>query len=181
MPASETNPEGAQALGEDRARAFQQEPPERSANFYDSLRDAGLTALLAGVLGFFFIGLRTEIAPGGLDITTRWRAWIISILIVFGARLFLNIFLFRAKRSTRRKARAEGGGFAAIMPTVGKILTWLLLAFAIVLPFFFTTFMPTRERQFIDMAILIMTYIVLGWGLNIVGGLAGLLDLGYVA
>jgi branched-chain amino acid transport system permease protein len=30
-------------------------------------------------------------------------------------------------------------------------------------------------------AILVMTYIMLGWGLNIVVGLAGLLDLGYVA
>src|SRR5690606_11739814 len=29
--------------------------------------------------------------------------------------------------------------------------------------------------------VLILTYIMLGWGLNIVVGLAGLLDLGYVA
>ena len=32
-----------------------------------------------------------------------------------------------------------------------------------------------------DVAIMILTYIMLGWGLNIVVGLAGLLDLGYVA
>jgi branched-chain amino acid transport system permease protein len=32
-----------------------------------------------------------------------------------------------------------------------------------------------------DIAILMLTYIMLGWGLNIVVGLAGLLDLGYVA
>ncbi len=32
-----------------------------------------------------------------------------------------------------------------------------------------------------DLAILILTYVMLGWGLNIVVGLAGLLDLGYVA
>jgi branched-chain amino acid transport system permease protein len=181
VPASEINPEGAQALGEDRASAFQAPPPARAANFYDSLKDAGLTGLLAAVLGFFFIGLHTEIAPGGLDITTRWRAWIISILIVFGVRLLLNIFFFKAERPAKRKARAEAGKIAAIMPTVGKVLTWALFAFAVVLPFFFTTFMPQRERQFIDMAILIMTYIMLGWGLNIVVGLAGLLDLGYVA
>ena len=37
------------------------------------------------------------------------------------------------------------------------------------------------ERRPIDLAILILTYIMLGWGLNIVVGLAGLLDLGYVA
>ena len=32
-----------------------------------------------------------------------------------------------------------------------------------------------------DLAVLILTYVMLGWGLNIVVGLAGLLDLGYVA
>jgi branched-chain amino acid transport system permease protein len=181
MPASEINPEGAQALGEDRASAFQAPPPERSENLYDSLKDAGLTGLLAGVLGFFFIGLRTELAPGGLDITTRWSMWIISILIVFGARLLLNIFFFKANRGAKRKARGEAGKVAALLPTIGKIATWILFAFAVVLPFFVTTFNPARERQFIDMALRIMNYIMLGWGLNIVVGLAGLLDLGYVA
>ncbi|MEQ9244636.1 MAG: high-affinity branched-chain amino acid ABC transporter permease LivM [Nitratireductor sp.] len=63
----------------------------------------------------------------------------------------------------------------------GKWLMRALFAFALVLPFFFTTFFPGKDRQFIDLAILIMTYIMLGWGLNIVVGLAGLLDLGYVA
>ncbi len=42
-------------------------------------------------------------------------------------------------------------------------------------------FFPDQDRQYIDLAILIMTYVMLGWGLNIVVGLAGLLDLGYVA
>src|ERR1700741_1017059 len=32
-----------------------------------------------------------------------------------------------------------------------------------------------------DLAVLILTYVMLGWGLNMVVGLAGLLDLGYVA
>ena len=37
------------------------------------------------------------------------------------------------------------------------------------------------DRYWMDIAIMMMTYIMLGWGLNIVIGLAGLLDLGYVA
>jgi branched-chain amino acid transport system permease protein len=36
-------------------------------------------------------------------------------------------------------------------------------------------------RYIFDLSILVLTYIMLGWGLNIVVGLAGLLDLGYVA
>ncbi len=36
-------------------------------------------------------------------------------------------------------------------------------------------------RYYIDLGVLVLTYVMLGWGLNIVVGLAGLLDLGYVA
>ena len=37
------------------------------------------------------------------------------------------------------------------------------------------------QRYLLDLGILVLTYVMLGWGLNIVVGLAGLLDLGYVA
>ncbi len=52
----------------------------------------------------------------------------------------------------------------------------LAIAFAVALPAF-----PFADRRLMDIAILVMTYVMLGWGLNIVVGLAGLLDLGYVA
>ena len=52
----------------------------------------------------------------------------------------------------------------------------LLIGFAIILPF-----LPFVDRRLIDIGILVLTYVMLGWGLNIVVGLAGLLDLGYVA
>lgn len=52
----------------------------------------------------------------------------------------------------------------------------LAIAVVIALPF-----LPFADRRFLDLAILVMTYVMLGWGLNIVVGLAGLLDLGYVA
>jgi branched-chain amino acid transport system permease protein len=42
-------------------------------------------------------------------------------------------------------------------------------------------FMPFANRYVVDVATLVLTYVMLGWGLNIVVGLAGLLDLGYVA
>ncbi|MEO0392761.1 MAG: high-affinity branched-chain amino acid ABC transporter permease LivM [Pseudomonadota bacterium] len=47
---------------------------------------------------------------------------------------------------------------------------------AFIFPFFFAD-----NRWALNLGILILTYIMLGWGLNIVVGLAGLLDLGYVA
>ena len=51
-----------------------------------------------------------------------------------------------------------------------------LLGIALVLPF-----TPWGDRVMVETMTLILTYVMLGWGLNIVVGLAGLLDLGYVA
>jgi branched-chain amino acid transport system permease protein len=52
----------------------------------------------------------------------------------------------------------------------------ILLAAAVLMPF-----TPFADQKTMDLAVLILTYVMLGWGLNIVVGLAGLLDLGYVA
>jgi len=41
--------------------------------------------------------------------------------------------------------------------------------------------LPGVGRYQLDLGVLVLTYVMLGWGLNIVVGLAGLLDLGYVA
>jgi len=57
-----------------------------------------------------------------------------------------------------------------------KKVGMLGIAFFIIFPFIFG-----ENRSAIDLATLVMIYIMLGWGLNIVVGLAGLLDLGYVA
>lgn len=58
----------------------------------------------------------------------------------------------------------------------GKFIAPALLVFAVVMPL-----IPGLPVSYIDLGVLIMTYVMLGWGLNIVVGLAGLLDLGYVA
>ena len=62
---------------------------------------------------------------------------------------------------------------------LGKVLLWTgvsLGVLGLVLPI-----LPMVDRRLIDVATLVLTYVMLGWGLNIVVGLAGLLDLGYVA
>jgi len=58
----------------------------------------------------------------------------------------------------------------------GRFVRPATLIFALVLPF-----LPFTDRYILDLSILVLTYVMLGWGLNIVVGLAGLLDLGYVA
>jgi branched-chain amino acid transport system permease protein len=85
--------------------------------------------------------------------------------------------------ATSARARASGRQPPAILGHIGAAFRRLtpligaaLLGFAIVLPF-----LPFADRRLIDICTLVLTYIMLGWGLNIVVGLAGLLDLGYVA
>lgn len=63
----------------------------------------------------------------------------------------------------------------------GKIFGGLFLLVALVLPVISEVFIPQQSRYLLDQAIVVLTYIMLGWGLNIVVGYAGLLDLGYVA
>jgi branched-chain amino acid transport system permease protein len=180
VPASTVKPAGAQAQAEDRRAGSLVPPATESNRLAASVKDALLAAVLAGVLGFFFLGLRTRIAPGGLDVSTNWGLLVTAAAVVFGGRLLLNLFVFRRTRPVTR-AVSYGADTASILPEVGKWLARALFVFAIVLPFFFMAFFPSQQRQAIDLAILIMTYIMLGWGLNIVVGLAGLLDLGYVA
>ena len=54
---------------------------------------------------------------------------------------------------------------------------WLFLGLALFFPF-----APGASRYYVEnFGILVLIYVMLGWGLNVVVGLAGLLDLGYVA
>ena len=102
----------------------------------------------------------------------------LQVLAVAGGLVIVlraGITAYTGKRAAAGAA-AIGDGFA---DGYRKALPWLasaLIVFAFVLPF-----LPFSGRHTIDIAILVLTYVMLGWGLNIVVGLAGLLDLGYVA
>ena len=71
-----------------------------------------------------------------------------------------------------RRAVDLGAAFRRLPSWLGP----LVVGAAVLLPF-----MPFADRRLIDIGVLVLTYVMLGWGLNIVVGLAGLLDLGYVA
>jgi branched-chain amino acid transport system permease protein len=90
-----------------------------------------------------------------------------------------------AQIASSMRARAEGRVPAS--ERIGKVtqplLPWLgavLIVLAFALPW-----LPlgdrTEAKKIIDICTIVLTYVMLGWGLNIVVGLAGLLDLGYVA
>jgi len=179
VAASSMRPEGAQRAAEALNRAPNKPDARAARSFAGHVKDAAVAALLAGVLGLFFLGIRTQIAPGGLAVQENWPTLLWAMAIVFGGRLLLNLFVFGRLGSHRRGTTKK-----AAVPTgldLSTLLGYLFFAVAAVLPFLIMAAFPGQQRQLIDLAILIMTYVMLGWGLNIVVGLAGLLDLGYVA
>jgi branched-chain amino acid transport system permease protein len=181
QPAAENRPVGAQRDAESQGAAPLKVETRDPNGFMQSVKDAAMAAFLAGVLGLFFLAVRSDIAPGGLALTARWGLWFTAIAIVFAGRLALNLFVFKTDRPVTGflgRAVARAG---ARTSGLGWWLSRVLFAVALFLPFLIIQLFPAQDRQLIDLAILIMTYIMLGWGLNIVVGLAGLLDLGYVA
>ena len=134
-----------------------------------ALRDAFLSALVA--LGLFgpMVGLLTESGDRSLYLVGRPQAVAIAVALVFVGRLALLLLRGRKRAEYRANRR-----LAEALTRSGRFLTPLLLALAVALPFI-------SGRYYIDLGTLILTYVMLGWGLNIVVGLAGLLDLGYVA
>jgi branched-chain amino acid transport system permease protein len=79
----------------------------------------------------------------------------------------------------REAAEARRGNWARRMSGIlGPALIVAAVALPIAMPF---SPWSNATRQVVDSLVLVLTYVMLGWGLNIVVGLAGLLDLGYVA
>jgi branched-chain amino acid transport system permease protein len=119
------------------------------------------------------VGLRTVQEAEGLVLEQRWSWVAIAVGAVFCGRLALTLL----RKAWRGSASAAGGAAVGrVVSRASRTLGPFLIAFALVLPF-----LPFTDRYVIDVSILVLTYIMLGWGLNIVVGLAGLLDLGYVA
>ena len=138
------------------------------------LKDAGLAAFVAAALFLPIIGLKTEATAGGITLESHWRWALIAVAVVFVGRIVLNVLFWRRPVKTETARRTEQK--AAFGRFLGKMALPAFIVFAIVLPQ-----LPTTDRYILDLSILVLTYVMLGWGLNIVVGLAGLLDLGYVA
>ena len=181
----DVSPEAAEITNEQRAAAMRGEPPfstqpVKRSKIATALKESVITAAVVAGLGVFFLLLRTDIAPGGLVLSYRWDMWLIGIGLAFAIRFILSLTLFQAEKPLKERF---GGGKAlsGVGSRFGKVLAAVLFLLALTFPFVIGYVLPGRERYMIDLAILIVTYVMLGWGLNIVVGLAGLLDLGYVA
>jgi len=111
-------------------------------------------------------------------ISRLWAVAIFAVLAFFG-RLAAQNFAAGAKR----EARAESKIAAAFRDAGAKYLPPIGLAALFLYPFAVLAALGSGgSLKWVDTyGIQILIYVMLGWGLNIVVGLAGLLDLGYVA
>lgn len=142
--------------------------------FPEAIRNAGITALIALGLAAPMMGLVTVQNAGQLTLDPHWRRVAIAVAIVFVGRLILNLTIWRPDRV--KKAATISPATERLLARFARLLAPLAVAIAIAMPL-----IPGMGRSEIDLGILVLTYVMLGWGLNIVVGLAGLLDLGYVA
>jgi len=143
-----------------------------------AVKDALLAALLALALAVPILALRTEQNMSNeLVLESRWGYVAIAVLATFAARLlYLMATLGAARRPPRPRALAAPRASARIFGAIGLLLLVLYPALALRL-----TGTAGAIKWIDNFGVQILIYVMLGWGLNIVVGLAGLLDLGYVA
>ncbi|MEC7219459.1 MAG: high-affinity branched-chain amino acid ABC transporter permease LivM [SAR324 cluster bacterium] len=147
----------------------------KSENLPPIIKDSFITGLITLILAVPIVGLPTINATEGLQIEPRWSVVIWMVLAVFLGRLVLNFWWHREQTSSSSTIPLNTP-FLQSLQQLLKFFIPIGVLFALILPA-----MPFASRYVMDVAILVITYIMLGWGLNIVVGLAGLLDLGYVA
>ncbi|MDR2990978.1 MAG: high-affinity branched-chain amino acid ABC transporter permease LivM, partial [Burkholderiaceae bacterium] len=131
-----------------------------------ALKNAVLAAILTAVLTVPILGLQLQLQGYHVTLAPNWRPVWIAVAAVFLFQLF-KPWLAGAKKAVKLPS----------LPALGanwqRTIIWVLLAVGVVWPFF-------GSRGAVDVATLALIYVILGLGLNIVVGFAGLLDLGYV-
>ncbi len=114
-----------------------------------------------------------------LDSTIKWR-W--ENMLAIGIATFIGSFFWRHYmrqkdlKASDNAQKNDSSILSGLMsnPKISVPATGALIVFTLIFPFIFSSY----QTNVITTALI---YVILGLGLNIVVGLAGLLDLGYVA
>ncbi len=149
--------------------------------------DAVKDIIFWGIVAFLTIGLlygfetRSDTNTNSTILIPHYTVMVVLVLIVMAMRAFS---LFRPRQDTKKEGPIATA-IASGLTTLGnsKIFLAAALGFAVAFPFIMIAAVgPSGSLKWIsNYGIMILIYIILGWGLNVVVGLAGLLDLGYVA
>jgi branched-chain amino acid transport system permease protein len=155
--------------------------PSSPPHLLKALKAAAVTALITLGLCFPIIALRTEQDINNqLVLNPRWGLVARIVALAFVATL-VGRLVWPSLRAAA--ARRGGGGATGVPQGLLKALPPAGLALIVLFPaIMMATVGPSGAIKWVDnYGVQILIYVMLGWGLNIVVGLAGLLDLGYVA
>lgn len=155
---------------------------DKRVDIVRAFRDAGVTGLLAFGLFLPLIGFETVTnIRNELILTTRWTLLFAVVVVVTAWRLGYSLLL--EPWLARRTLRPAAITVPKWRVQIGKWFVPFAIGFVVAYPpIIIATAGFGRAVKWIDnFGIQILIYVMLGWGLNIVVGLAGLLDLGYVA
>ena len=148
-----------------------------------AFREAIYAGLIALGLFILFIGLRTDQnIRNELVLIQRWGLLATVVVITAVGRFLYVAFVIPAIE----RAKAEKAAAPAAVAEPGFIrrnFNWLGIAVLLLYPVVVVSLVGFQSSlKWVDnFGIQILIYVMLAWGLNIVVGLAGLLDLGYVA
>ncbi len=146
-------------------------------------------AAIAGIVTFGMllplVGFRTiQNMRNELELETRPLLLATIVLLVVAASLLTSLVIVPWRR--RREAAHVPGESVARAHWRARVAKWFVpfgLGFVILYPVIvlLSAGVAGSTKWIDNFGIQILIYVMLGWGLNIVVGLAGLLDLGYVA
>ncbi|MHC8337282.1 high-affinity branched-chain amino acid ABC transporter permease LivM [Pseudomonas sp. HLT2-19-2] len=142
------------------------------------LKRSLVDAILAGLVALIVFGPIVGVVLDGYGFNLETTRVAAIVAIVMAGRFALSLFLQTPKGLRILEGfESTGSGVHVLPPDYKSRLRWIipvLIVVAVVFPFFSNSYL-------LGVVILGLIYVLLGLGLNIVVGLAGLLDLGYVA
>ncbi len=159
-------------------------PELPQADMKKALKDAFFAGLIAFGLFFLLIGFKTDQnIRNELILVQRWGLLAIVVGLAAGVRFLMTAVV--APALAERKAAKAAMKVATDAPDswFKTNFSKLALAFLLIYPPLVVMLVGMQgSLKWVDnFGIQILIYVMLAWGLNIVVGLAGLLDLGYVA
>ncbi|MFL5144770.1 MAG: ABC transporter permease subunit, partial [Microvirga sp.] len=165
--------------------AAQARVARRTLDLAKALKEAAFWALVTLGLSIPILSFRTDQGQSNeLILRPRWGLVALLCALVFALRLIgETLGSHRRSRPARPQALATDPSQLSAIQRIGTLGLPVFLGIAVTFPLlvYLGKGGLSESRYWVDLGILILTYVMLGWGLNIVVGLAGLLDLGYVA
>jgi branched-chain amino acid transport system permease protein len=155
------------------------------SNISIAIKEGLIASAIAFVMFLLYVGVSTyQDINNALVWSMRWGLLSIFVVVAGVARFATIAFIMPALG--KRKSANAGSAVAEIVEKktfLQKYFLPLSLVFLLVYPMIAVKLFGVQgSLKFVDnFGIQILIYVMLAWGLNIVVGLAGLLDLGYVA